>query len=643
MKDGITVIVPCYNVEKYLDSCIQSIINQTYKNLEIILVDDCSKDNTWKIISQYEREYDNIKGLKNEKNSGAGYSRNRAVEIATNQYISFIDSDDYIESNFYETMLKQMKKEKSDVVVCDIFVRYDNVDGNDVRSVACTKPSDKYSFINNGLAASPCNKLFKKEQLLKYKFLEGTMNEDIPTVLAILITSSKISYNTSTYYNYIQRKSSVQNTSLSDKRFDIFKALDALESRIPRNKTNQKYWDAIVYNQIIMFLVYVIPKENGSKKRKQFLKRFNELSLKYEIRQNHLWWGFLKAQGKKHKIYYRLLLKFTCEKHYTMANSLISFYKWYNKSVNKSIIKENISLADVVEAAKKQSEMNESDIKLSVVVPNYNYEKFLYQRIYSILYQKEKISELIILDDCSSDNSRALIDELVEKTKDYINIKKVYNETNGGTAFKQWEKGFKEATGDYVWVAEADDYSDNKFLKSVLKPIKKDKNIVISYCDTAFIDKKGNAILKSIKPEIDIMQTGHWNSSFVNEGSNEINNYSFLNCTIANVSSTIFKNNDYSEYFKLAGKYRQCGDWLFYVKVMNDGKISYVDKPLNYYRVHGSNVTSLTKKQKHFDEIKMVHNEISKMYKFDKKQKSEINKRYKFLRRVWSLEDEKNK
>ena len=74
MKDGITVIIPCYNVEKYLDSCVQSIINQTYKNLEIILVDDCSTDNTWKIIKQYEKKYDNIKALKNEKNSGAGYS-----------------------------------------------------------------------------------------------------------------------------------------------------------------------------------------------------------------------------------------------------------------------------------------------------------------------------------------------------------------------------------------------------------------------------------------------------------------------------------------------------------------------------------------------------------------------------------------
>ncbi len=643
MKDGITVIIPCYNVEKYLDSCVQSIINQTYKNLEIILVDDCSTDNTWKIIKQYEKKYDNIKALKNEKNSGAGYSRNRAVEIASNQYISFIDSDDYIELNFYETMLKQMKKEKADVVVCDIFVRYDNVEGTDTRSVACIKPTDKYSFINNGLAASPCNKIFNKDQLLKYKFLEGTMNEDIPTVLAILVTSSKIAYNTSTYYNYIQRKSSVQNATLSNKRFDIFKALDALEARIPRNQKNKKYWDAIIYNQIIMFLIYVIPKENDSKKRKQFLKRFNELSLKYEIRQNHLWWDFLAAQGKKHKVYYRTLLKLTCEKHYTLANLLISFYKWYSKNVNKSVIKENITIDDIVFMAKKQSEMEEGEFKLSVVVPNYNYEKFLYQRIYSILYQKEKISELIILDDCSKDNSRELIDEIVEKTKDYINIKKVYNETNSGTAFKQWEKGFKEATGDYVWIAEADDYCDNKFLKTVLKPIKNDNDIVISYCDTAFIDKMGNVILKSIKQEIDIMKTGHWDSDFVNEGSKEIKDYSFLNCTIANVSSVIFKNNNYSKYFKLAGKYRQCGDWLFYVKVMNDGKISYVDKTFNYYRVHGSNVTSLTKKQKHFDEIKLVHNEIDKMYKFDKKQKSEINKRYKFLRRVWSLDDEKDK
>lgn len=635
--NGITVIVPCYNVEKYIDKCVQSLINQTYKNLEIILVDDCSTDNTWKIINKYSKNYENIKCMKNEKNSGAGYSRNIALKQAKNDYISFIDSDDYIENNYYESMMKQLKLEKSDLIVCDIFVKYDSVDGTNQRSIACEGKIEKYNFIHNGLAASPCNKIFKKEDLLKYPFPEGIMNEDIATVMAIIINSKKISYNNEVYYNYIQRKSSVQNSSLNNSRLDIFKSLNILEKRVPINKKNSKYWEAIIYNQIIMFLIYVIPKEQDKKKRKYFLKQFDLLSRKYNIRQNNLWWTFLSLQGKKHRIYYRLLLKFNCTGLYNLSNNLISFYHTYNKKIKKSVIKENITIQDLEKKAKIQKGLKENKYKISVVIPNYNYEKFMLQRLYSILYQTVKIDEIIILDDCSTDNSRELIDKIEKKLKKYINIKKVYNETNSGSAFKQWEKGFNLSKGDYVWIAEADDYSEKNFLKTVIKPLKKYDDIKISYVDTAFIDKDGYVIMRSIKPEIDILNTGHWDKNFINEGINEINDYAYLNCTIANVSSVLFKNDNYSSFFKESGKFKQAGDWLFYVNVMNQGKIAYSNKPINYYRVHGNNVTSVTKKQAHFNEIIKIHDKISKIIKLNNKQKKNINERYKFLKKVWNI------
>lgn len=637
MKSGITVIVPCYNVEKYIEKCIQSLINQTYSNLEIILVDDCSTDNTCKIIDKYVKKYKNIKCIKNDKNSGAGFSRNKALKEAKFDYISFIDSDDYIESNYYESMMKQMKKEKSDLIVCDIYVKYDNVDGTNQRSVACDGKVEKYNFINNGLAASPCNKIFKKSDLLKYPFPEGIMNEDIATVMAIIINSKKISYNNEVYYNYIQRKSSVQNSSLNKSRLDIFKSLDILEKRIPINQRNNKYWEAIIYNQIIMFFVYVIPKEENRKKRKYFLKQFNLLSQKYNIRQNHLWWKFLEVQGKKHRIYYRLLLKFNCDGLYNLSNMLVSFYKIYNSKIKKSVIKENITIEDLEKQAKIQQSLKEEQYKISVVIPNYNYEKFMLQRLYSILYQTTKISEIIILDDCSVDNSRKLIDEIEKKLNKYIKIKKIYNEKNSGSAFKQWQKGFTNAEGDYVWIAEADDYSDKTFLKTVTKPLEKYNDIKISYLDTAFIDKDGYIITRSIKPEIDLLNTGHWDNDFVSNGLDEINKYAYLNCTIANVSSVLFKNGDYLSYFKESGKFKQAGDWLFYVNIMKDGKIAYTNKAINYYRVHGDNVTSVTKKQAHFDEIVKIHKKISENIKLSKEQKKNINNRYKTLKNAWNL------
>ena len=282
----------------------------------------------------------------------------------------------------------------------------------------------------------------------------------------------------------------------------------------------------------------------------------------------------------------------------------------------------------------------ENEFSISVVIPNYNYEKFLLQRVYSILNQQIKIDELIILDDVSTDNSRELIDKIEKRVKDSINFKKVYNKENSGTAFKQWRKGFEVASGDYIWIAEADDYCEKTFLKNVVKPIKKENDVVLSYADTAFIDKDGYIIMRTIKPEIDILKTGHWDHNFVREGKDEIAEYAYLNCTIANVSSVLFKREDYTAFFEKAGQYRQAGDWLFYLAIMSTGKIAFCNKPLNYYRVHGNNVTSKTKKQKHFDEIKKIHTEIENKYGLTKEQKKNIKNRYDFLKKVWYLEDE---
>ncbi len=266
-------------------------------------------------------------------------------------------------------------------------------------------------------------------------------------------------------------------------------------------------------------------------------------------------------------------------------------------------------------------------------------------RIYSILAQTEKIHELIILDDCSKDNSRKLIDNIVEKISPYIKVQKIYNEENSGCAFKQWKKGFALATGDYVWIAEADDCCDKTLLKNIVKPIKQDKNIYISYADTAFINAWDKIILPTIKPEIDIRKTNHWESDFVDNGLEEIKNYTFLNCIIANVSSCIIKRDNYDDIFEKIIEYKQAGDWLFYVSVMKKGNIAFCNKPLNYYRLHGNNVTSVTKKQKHFDEIVRIHEEIRNMIEMTPWHEEEIQKRYDFLTRVWDLgesENEKN-
>lgn len=313
----------------------------------------------------------------------------------------------------------------------------------------------------------------------------------------------------------------------------------------------------------------------------------------------------------------------------------------FRKLTKRTVIQRVINYKDIKKVAIKQNKMKENDIKVSVVIPNYNYEQFLFARLYSILNQNVKLHEIIILDDCSKDNSRELINNIVSLINPYIKIKKIYNEVNSGSPFKQWKKGFEVAEGDYVWIAEADDCCDKTLLKNLLEPIKYNKDIYISYADTAFIDAWDKINLPTIKPAIDIRKTDHWENDFVDNGLDEIRDYTFLNCIIANVSSCIIKKDNYDDIFEKIESYNQAGDWLFYVYVMKRGYIAFCNKPLNYYRVHGNNVTSLTKKQKHFDEIVRIHDEIRNMIEFTKWHEDEINKRYEFLKVVWEL-DKKN-
>ena len=636
MNKKISVIVAVYNTEKYVERCLNSLLNQTYQNLEIIVVEDDSTDNSKEVLKKYSHN-DKVKLIYNKKNSGLSYSRNVGLENATGSYIGYIDSDDYVDLDYYEKLMQSIIDSKAEIAICDIKVVDEDTNTEVISRCFNNDEFTVYNVVDNGLAASACNKLFKKELISKYKFAEGKVNEDIAVVIPTIVNAKMITY-AKTYYYYVQRGGSIQNSGFSDKRFDIFYGVKTTLERIKDNKDYESLKDAIVFNQLIVLLIYVIPKEKNWNRRKEILKKYNELVYEYQIRQNHNFWTFLQNCGKKHRIYYKMLFKLNCEGHYSLSNSLMSIYDLLSKVLKpKKVISDNINLEDLVLLAKKQKELPDEEIKISVIVPNYNYAKFMYQRIYSILRQNYKLYELIILDDCSKDNSKEVIDDICNKLKDYIDIKSVYNTTNSGSAFKQWKKGMKLAKGDYVWIAEADDYCDAKLLRTLVKPIKKNKNIMISYSDTAFIDTFGNIIIKSIKPEIDIQKSGHWDKSYVNNGLDEIKNYSYLNCTIANVSSAIIKNGDYEEYLKMSGEFKQAGDWLFYVNLISNGDIAYSNKILNYYRVHGNNVSSTMNHQKHIDEINKIHKYYVDKFDLTDKEIKMMKERIDFLKKAWKL------
>lgn len=636
MNKKISVIVAVYNTEKYLDRCIESLLNQTYKNMELVIVEDCSTDSSRKLLKKY-KENKNIKVFYNRENRGLSYSRNYGLKKSTGDFIGYIDSDDYVEPDYYEKLMSSIKDNKSDIAICDIKLVDEQT--NKIQRCKCyANDFDVYSVVNNGFAASACNKLFKRKNIEKYPFAEGKVNEDIAVVIPTVIQAKKISYADTCYF-YVQRGGSIQNSKFSDKRFDIFDGVKTTLERIKKEQDYEFYKNAIVYNQLILLLMFAIPKERNFIKRYKFLKKFNELSKDYKITKNTNYLEYLENSKRINQIYYKNLVSLNEKKMILLDNVWISFYKilrFLKHKKNKKLIPK-IDIQCIEKAAKKQKKLAEQGIKISVVVPNYNYSNYLYQRVYSILNQNYKIHELIILDDASKDNSLFYIKQIEQKISEFVNVKVAVNDINSGNAFSQWQKGINLATGDYVWVAEADDYAKKNFLNEVVSPLKKNNNIVISYADTGFIDSNGYITKNSLVDQIDILKTNHWNASYVNKGISEINCYSYLNCTIPNVSGTIIKKGNYDEIFESAKKFHQSGDWFTYLNILNLGDISFINKTLNYYRVHGNNISQTFDKKAHILEIQRIYKFVKEKYGIDDEQQIQMYNRIKFLCKVWSV------
>ncbi len=644
--EKISVIIPCYNVENFVKKCIDSIMNQSYENLEVIVIDDKSTDNTYEILKNLHKEYnEKFVLLQNEKNGGLAYTRNKGVKEATGNYIGFIDSDDYVAKDYYECLVRKMVEDNADLIVNDI--QLVDEDGKEIAPVtkACNEKINKLNIVDNGLAASACNKIIRKDLLEKYPFYEGKINEDIASVLPCVVHSNKVTYTEDAVYNYVQRKGSIQNSEFSEKRFDTFETVSLCLDRIKDEKDYKKYRDVIILHQILEIYIYIIIEIEDEEKRLYLIEKYIEKIQQYNFK---VWKisnfnAFIRMHRKNIRWYYYLVSKFLAFGNANTINRLIrlrkNFKTDFKKLIGKNKEKGKYTVEELVKLAKKQSKLKEEKIKISAVIPNYNYKDFLIRRIYSILNQTTKIYEVIILDDCSKDDSRKLIDEIYEKTKDIINIRKIYNTQNSGGAFPQWAKGIEEAKGEYVWIAEADDYCNKNMIRTLLNKVEEDRDIKIAYVDTAFTDYKGNIFLKTIKPEIDVMKTGHWDSDFVDDGLTEIEKYTFLNNTIANVSSCIIKKDDYSNIFNEIKKYRQSGDWVFYLEIMSRGKIAFVNKPLNYYRVHESQITSQMKKEKHLEEIKEIYKYITEKYGTNEFQEKKREERIAFLKRVWNVGD----
>ena len=239
----ISVIVPVYNIEKYLDKCIDSLMNQTHRNIEIILVDDGSLDNCPKMCENWAYKDNRIQVI-HKKNGGLSDARNAGIPFATGEYISFIDSDDMVTPDFFEVLLHTMITENSDIIECGVVKFYEDNHFDTFQDDLLVTSYSSIDGLSGLINEDPFhqhvwNKLYKSELVLDVPFPFGKLNEDEFWTYQIFGSAKRVTKVNKTLYFYFQRSTSIMGEGFNLRR------LDALEGKYNRQQYIEKYYPTL--------------------------------------------------------------------------------------------------------------------------------------------------------------------------------------------------------------------------------------------------------------------------------------------------------------------------------------------------------------------------------------------------------------
>jgi len=243
MNPKISIIVPVYNVEKYVEKCIDSILNQTFKEFELILVDDGSTDSSGCICDKY-KDKDNRIIVIHKENGGLSSARNTGIKIAKGDFIGFVDSDDYIAENMYKKLYDLCIDNNCEISVCKFGEEVDGeiINTKEYESLKIMDNEEGMKELFKGILYrfSSCNKLFKREVFKDIIFPKGRIHEDLSTTYRLFANANKIAYINYAGYIYVKRSDSILTSSYSEKRLDAFigwsEILDFINEKYPMLK-----------------------------------------------------------------------------------------------------------------------------------------------------------------------------------------------------------------------------------------------------------------------------------------------------------------------------------------------------------------------------------------------------------------------
>ena len=428
----VSVIIPIYNVEQYLTKCLESVINQTYKNLEIICVNDCSSDNSYTILEEYFQKDNRIKIIYREKNGGLSAARNSGLDVATGEYIYFIDSDDWIGLDYIDGMVKAIEKANTDIV---LNTNIQSVDKNIITPFKWYRYSNKLTegeYLNTENAVNKSHvmiwtHLYKRSFLDKYnlKFPEGYIHEDEYFQHISKIRCDKIFcfYGSSYYYRQhpqsimAMRKNRVlPNVKIINLLFDFYEQNEFLKQ-----------------NNIYLYIIDTLSEVSNAEEFE-----FANKTAK-------------RIVDEKSRFYFSDFERFKLK---LLADST-SFNEFKQKCC------KNIRIAYMRKTLMQKP-------KVSVIIPIYNVEQYLRKCLDSVCNQTLEDIEIICINDCSPDNSLEILKEY-QKNDNRIKIID-FNENKGSAVARN--TGMEQAKGEYIGFIDPDDWIDLDFYEKLYNKAK---------------------------------------------------------------------------------------------------------------------------------------------------------------------------
>ena len=310
---SLSIVLPVFNVEKYLERCIKSILEGTYKDLELVIVNDGTKDNSENIIIRYLEKYNNITYIVKE-NGGLSHARNVGYTYAKGEYIAFFDSDDYIEKDMYEKLMAKVKDYNYDIVVCDLYMEYEQTGkkiyvGSNVEKEYKNVEEDNNEIsirkeIMENIYIAVHNKIYKKELIEKtfengMPFVNGMYYEDIVYTYSILQNTRSISFVKEPLYYYVQRTSSISN-NYDKKLYDIITSVEMLIENAVENNRFEDYKEILEYIGIRYMYGTFMKRIAKTKNKKIYLEGYNRVI--QEDKKIYEKYGILGKNKKKNSI-----------------------------------------------------------------------------------------------------------------------------------------------------------------------------------------------------------------------------------------------------------------------------------------------------------------------------------------------------